>query len=132
MTKLKKGLGTKSDNHHYLRMVCVIKGNRFVRGRESRTLTVICGPPAVEMSPLWILHPNNHSRNKHKGAGTFHSAGQSKEGNLVLALPSIRSYLIFVIFLHMQNFWRIKFTPKYTVNYCVLLCITVYYTVNTQ
>ena len=34
------------------------------------------------------------------------------------------SYLSF--FLHMQNFWRIEFTPKYTVNYCVLLCITVY------
>ena len=26
----------------------------------------------------------------YKGAGTFHSAGQSKEGNLVLALPTIR------------------------------------------
>ena len=25
-----------------------------------------------------------------------------------------KAYLIFVIFLHMQNFWRIKFTPKYT------------------
>ena len=25
-----------------------------------------------------------------KGAGAFHSASQSKEGNLVLALPSIR------------------------------------------
>ena len=25
-----------------------------------------------------------------KGAGTFHSAGQSKEDNLVLALPSIQ------------------------------------------
>ena len=37
---------------------------------------------------------------------------------------TITTYLIFVIFLHMQNFWRIKFTPKYTVNYCVLLCIT--------
>ena len=32
------------------------------------------------------------------------------------------SYLSF--FLHEQNFWRVKFTPKYTVNYCVLLCIT--------
>ena len=42
---------------------------------------------------------------------------------------TITTYLIFVIFLHMQNFWRIKFTPKYTVNYCVLLCITVYYCV---
>ena len=26
-------------------------------------------------------------------------------------------YLIFVIFLHGQNFWRIKFTPKKRVNY---------------
>ena len=26
-------------------------------------------------------------------------------------------YLIFVIFLHRQNFWRIKFTPKKRVNY---------------
>ena len=40
------------------------------------------------------------------------------------------SYLSF--FLHMQNFWRIRFTPKYIVNYCVLPCITVYYTINTQ
>ena len=28
-------------------------------------------------------------QNKFKGAGTFHSAGQSKEGKLVLALLSI-------------------------------------------
>ena len=28
----------------------------------------------------------------------------------------IRTYLIFVIFLHEQNFWRIKFTPKKRVN----------------
>ena len=27
------------------------------------------------------------------------------------------AYLIFVIFLHEQNFWRIKFTPKKRVNY---------------
>ena len=27
------------------------------------------------------------------------------------------TYLIFVIFLHRQNFWRIKFTPKKRVNY---------------
>ena len=26
----------------------------------------------------------------------------------------VQSYLIFVIFLHGQNFWRIKFTPKKT------------------
>ena len=43
-----------------------------------------------------------------------------------------KAYSDFSFFLHMQNFWRIKFTPKYTVNYCVLLCISVYYTVNTQ
>ena len=24
------------------------------------------------------------------------------------------AYLIFVIFLHRQNFWKIKFTPKFT------------------
>ena len=29
----------------------------------------------------------------------------------------LHSYLIFVIFLHEQNFWRIKFTPKKRVNY---------------
>ena len=28
--------------------------------------------------------------------------------------PNPVSYLIFVIFLHRQNFWRIKFTPKFT------------------
>ena len=27
------------------------------------------------------------------------------------------AYLIFVIFLHEQNFWRMKFTPKKRVNY---------------
>ena len=37
------------------------------------------------------------------------------------------SYLSF--FSYMQNFWRIKSTPKYTVNYCVLLCKTVNYCV---
>ena len=42
------------------------------------------------------------------------------------------SYLIFVIFFTQAKFLRIKFTPKYIVNYSVLLCITVYYTVNTQ
>ena len=35
-------------------------------------------------------------------------------------------------FLQMENFWRIKFTPKYIVKYCVLLCITLYYTANIQ
>merc|ERR1712004_791006 len=29
----------------------------------------------------------------------------------------IHTYLIFVIFLHRQNFWRIKFTQKKRVNY---------------
>ena len=29
----------------------------------------------------------------------------------------VLAYLIFVIFLHGQNFWRIKFTPKKRVNY---------------
>ena len=28
------------------------------------------------------------------------------------ALTEVSSYLIFVIFLHGQNFWRMKFTPK--------------------
>ena len=32
---------------------------------------------------------------------------------LSFSLP-IAPYLIFVIFLHMQNFWRMKFTPKFT------------------
>ena len=52
---------------------------------------------------------------------------------------AVRAYLIFVIFLHEQNFWRIKFTPKKRVNYgkihsklpnfCV---ISAKYTVNCQ
>ena len=29
----------------------------------------------------------------------------------------MKAYLIFVIFLHEQNFWRIKFTPKKRINY---------------
>ena len=46
------------------------------------------------------------------------------------------AYLIFVIFLHGQNFWRIKFTPKKRVNYdkihSKLPIITATYTVNCQ
>ena len=30
----------------------------------------------------------------------------------IRALSSVLPYLIFVIFLHSQIFWRIKFTPK--------------------
>ena len=48
-------------------------------------------------------------------------------------------YLIFVIFLHRQNFWKIKFTPKKRVNYDkihrklpIFCVITVKYTVNCQ
>ena len=47
--------------------------------------------------------------------------------------------LIFVIFLHRQNFWRIKFTPKKRVNYDKIhsklpffCAITAKYTVNCQ
>ena len=49
------------------------------------------------------------------------------------------SYLIFVIFLHKQNFWRIKFTPKKRANYDkihrklpIFCVITAKYTVNCQ
>ena len=49
------------------------------------------------------------------------------------------SYLIFVIFLHGQNFWRIKFIPKKRVNYDKIhsklpffWVITAKYTVNCQ
>ena len=49
------------------------------------------------------------------------------------------TYLIFVIFLHEQNFWRIKFTPKKRVNYDkihsklpIFCVITTKYTVNCQ
>ena len=55
------------------------------------------------------------------------------------SLLSIKAYLIFVIFLHEQNFWRIKFTPKKRVNYdkihrkLLIFCvITAKYTVNCQ
>ena len=48
-------------------------------------------------------------------------------------------YLIFVIFLHEQNFWRIRFTPKKRVNYDkiqrklpIFCVITAKYTVNCQ
>ena len=42
------------------------------------------------MLSLWyILNTFNH-KTWDKGAGCFHSASQSKEGNLVLAFPSIR------------------------------------------
>ena len=49
------------------------------------------------------------------------------------------AYLIFVIFLHRQNFWRIKFTPKKRVTYDkihsklpIFCVITAKYTVNCQ
>ena len=52
---------------------------------------------------------------------------------------ALNAYLIFVIFLHRQNFWKIKFKPKKRVNYdkthrklpnfCI---ITAKYTVNCQ
>ena len=43
-------------------------------------------------------------QNKFKGAGTFHSAGQSKQGNLVFALPSIQ---------FSWNFYQIISDTKY-------------------
>ena len=50
-----------------------------------------------------------------------------------------QTYLIFVFFLHEQNFWRIKFTPKKRVNYDkihsklpIFCVITAKYTVNCQ
>ena len=57
-----------------------------------------------------------------------------------LAIPCCTvPYLIFVIFLHKQNFWRIKFIPKKTVNYGkihsklpIFCVITAKYTVNCQ
>ena len=52
---------------------------------------------------------------------------------------SLVTYLIFVIFLHEQNFWRIKFTPEKRVNYDkihsklpIFCVITAKYTVNCQ
>ena len=49
------------------------------------------------------------------------------------------SYLIFVIFLHEQNFWRIRFTPKKRVKYSkihsklpIFCVITAKYTVYCQ
>ena len=38
-------------------------------------------------------------------------------GSNLPILFGFQAYLIFVIFLHGQNFWRIKFTPKKRVNY---------------
>ena len=42
----------------------------------------------------------------------------TRRGNLSLTWweRQIETYLIFVIFLHGQNFWKIKFTTKFTVN----------------
>ena len=38
----------------------------------------------------------------------------AKPADLTLGKLGFTSYLIFVIFLHGQNFWKIKFTPKLT------------------
>ena len=61
-----------------------------------------------------------------------------KGGEVIMVDKDIfRAYLIFVIFLHELNFWRIKFTPKKRVNYDkihrklpIFCVITAKYTVN--
>ena len=52
---------------------------------------------------------------------------------------AVMPYLLFVIFLHRQNYWRIKITPKKRVNYDkihsklpIFCVITAKYTVNCQ
>ena len=45
--------------------------------------------------------------------GSGSCAGMQQQYIFISILP----YLIFVVFLHEQNFWRIKFTPKKRVNY---------------
>ena len=57
----------------------------------------------------------------------------------VIGMIEVQAYLIFVIFLHWQNFWRIKFTPKKRVYYDkihselpIFCVITAKYTVNCQ
>ena len=59
--------------------------------------------------------------------------------NIASVINIIATYLIFVIFLHEQNFWRIRFTPKKRVNYDkihsklpIFCVITAKYTVNFQ
>ena len=75
-----------------------------------------CSLPRKEMQPslIFVLCPpdeygsltnrSHYSQHFSKGAGTFHSAGQSKEDNLVLTLPSIRFSL---------NFYQIISGTKY-------------------
>ena len=70
---------------------------------------------------------------------TLHTVGKSTKVVLPHSLPPSAPYLIFVIFLHQQIFWRIKFTPKKRVNYGkihsnlpIFCVITAKYTVNCQ
>ena len=46
--------------------------------------------------------------------GDVESTSVEDGGENVCGLWSLGAYLIFVIFLHGQNFWKIKFTPKFT------------------
>ena len=77
-------------------------------------------------------------RSRSRGRDSHWQAGSTRV-KCELFLSKFFSYLIFVIFLHRQNFWRIKSTPKKRVNYdkihskLTFFCvITPKYTVNCQ
>ena len=84
--------------------------------------------PVVHQGSLWIL------------GGYWGWRGSGKVKVLLSYLDkSITPYLIFVIFLHEQNFWSIKFTPKKRANYDkihrklpIFCVITAKYAVNCQ
>ena len=43
---------------------------------------------------------------------TGHAATITSRFRKSMTMPNVKSYLILVIFSHIQNFWKIKFTPK--------------------
>ena len=59
--------------------------------------TIISSPSYLSLSRSFYFPTSLHKKHHHKGAGAFHSAGQSKEGKFVLVLPSIRFSWNFII-----------------------------------
>ena len=102
-------------------------GNGKKRARDGSTLS----PPM----PCCVLY----TMLLHLHALASYNSKSSTSFQQKCKLQRYATYLIFVIFLHKPNFWRIKFTPKKRVNYDkihsilpIFFVITAKYTVNCQ
>ena len=85
-------------------------------------------------------HGHLHRWTRKKTSQQFQKLhSQVTSSYVFVASLNFHSYLLFVIFLHRQNFWRIKLTPEKRVNYYkihsklpIFCVITAKYTVNCQ